>query len=152
MLYRRLFGVPTLRWPTPFTEIDRIRRQIDALSDEFRAGNYGRRVAGVFPLVNLSEDSDNYYLRAELPGVQADSLDIQATGKGISVSGERTLADQNENARYHRREREAGKFSRMMDLPSDIDADNVTAKLDSGILTIVIPKAEKAKPKQITVT
>lgn len=151
MLYRRLLGVPTFRWRGPFEEIDRMRRQIDERLGELQNWPYGRNFAGVFPLVNLTEDKDNYYVRAELPGVQADAMDIQATGNSISISGERTIAHEGENAKYHRREREAGKFSRMMDLPGDIDSEKVTANLQEGILTIVIPKTEKAKPKQITV-
>jgi HSP20 family protein len=152
MLYRKILGVPTFRWRGPFEEIDRMRRQIDERLDELRVGPYARQFAGVFPLVNLTEDKDNLYIRAELPGVQADALDIQATGNSIAISGERKIAAENENAKYHRREREAGKFSRMMDLPGEIDSGKVTASLADGILTIVIPKAEKTKPKQITVT
>jgi HSP20 family protein len=152
MLYRKILGVPTFRWRGPFEEIDRMRRQIDARLDELRVGPYAQQFAGVFPLVNLTEDKDSLYIRAELPGVQADALDIQATGNSIAISGERKIAAENENAKYHRREREAGKFSRMMDLPGEIDSGKVTASLADGILTIVIPKAEKTKPKQITVT
>jgi HSP20 family protein len=102
-------------------------------------------------LINLTEDKDSCFIRAELPGVKADELDIQATGNNIAISGERKIASETENARYHRREREAGTFSRMIGLPGDIDADRVEAKLENGILTVVIPKAEAAKPKQISV-
>jgi HSP20 family protein len=78
-------------------------------------------------------------------------LDIQATGNTISLAGERKITGAEENARYHRREREAGKFSRVISLPDDIDADQVKANMTDGILTIVVPKAEKAKPRQISV-
>lgn len=64
-----------------------------------------------FPLTNLSEDKDNYYVRAELPGVKGDELDIQVTGKNLAISGERKIASEEDGARYHRREREAGTFS-----------------------------------------
>jgi HSP20 family protein len=106
----------------------------------------------VFPLVNLTEDKDNYYVRAELPGVKADELDIQATANNLAISGERKIAAAAEGARYHRREREAGTFSRMIGLPGDIDTAKVNAQLQNGILTVVVPKAEVAKPKQITVS
>ena len=147
MLYRRILGTPTFRWPSPFEEIDRIRQRVNELS----RASYERPYAGVFPLINLTENKDNYYIRAELPGVQADALDIQATGNSIAISGERKIADRTGTARYHRREREAGKFSRMLDLPGEINADKVMASLADGILSVVIPKAEKAKPKQIAV-
>jgi HSP20 family protein len=108
--------------------------------------------AGVFPLINLTEDKDKYYVRAELPGVKGDELDIQVTGKNLAISGERKIAAEGEGARYHRREREAGTFSRMIGLPGEVDADNVEANLENGVLSITVPKAEIAKPRQITIS
>jgi HSP20 family protein len=110
-----------------------------------------REAAGVLPLINLTEGKDNYYVRAELPGVKGDELDIQVTANNLAISGERKIAAEEEGARYHRREREAGTFSRMIGLPGEVDTDKVDAKLVNGILTVVISKAEIAKPKQITV-
>ena len=107
--------------------------------------------AGVFPLTNVTEDKDNYYIRAELPGINSDDLDIQVTAKGISISGERKIPVEGNNVTYHRRERDAGKFSRSINLPEDIDTGNVDASLKSGVLTVTIPKAEIAKPRQIPV-
>ena len=108
--------------------------------------------AGVFPLINLTEDKDHYYVRAELPGLKGDELDIQVTGKNLAISGERKIAAAEEGARYHRREREAGSFSRMIGLPGEVDTENVEASLANGILTIAISKAEIAKPKQISIS
>ena len=102
-------------------------------------------------MTNLSEDKDSYYVRAELPGVKADELDIQVTANNIAISGERKIAAQEEGARYHRREREAGTFSRMIGLPGDVNTEKVEAKLVDGILTVIVPKAEAAKPKQISI-
>ena len=107
--------------------------------------------AGVFPLINLTEDKNNYYVRAELPGVKGEELDIQATSNNITIAGERKIAAEGEETRYHRREREAGKFSRAIGLPDEVDPDKVDAKLEDGVLTIVVSKAEAIKPKQITV-
>jgi HSP20 family protein len=83
--------------------------------------------------------------------VKGDELDIQVTANNLAISGERKIAAEEEGARYHRREREAGTFSRMIGLPGEVDTDKVDAKLENGILTVVISKAEIAKPKQITV-
>ena len=69
----------------------------------------------------------------------------------LAISGERKIATEEGGARYHRREREAGTFSRMIGLPGEVDTDKVDAKLENGILTIAVPKAEIAKPKQISV-
>ena len=150
MIYRRLFDFPTLRVRRPFGELERMRRQMDRLFDEAMTP-HGLPQAGVFPPLNLSEDKDKYYIRAELPGVKADDLDIQVTGNNLAISGERKIAAEDEGAKYHRREREAGTFSRMIGLPGEVDTEKVEAKLENGILTVVVSKAEVAKPKQITV-
>ena len=149
MIYRRLLNVPTWRFRSPWEELHRMRQHLDQVFDE---SPHRRVSAGVFPLINLTEDSDNYYVRAELPGVKGDELDIQVTGKNLAISGERKIASEEEGARYHRREREAGTFSRMIGLPGEVDTDKVEAKLENGILNIVVSKAEVAKPKQISVS
>jgi len=151
MFYRRLFDVPTWGLGRPSQELERIRRQMDQLYDTLSDRKFTRTGGGVFPAINLTEDAQNYYIRAELPGVKAEELDIQAASKNVTLSGERTISVEGGNAKYHRREREAGKFSRIIGLPGDIDVDKVEAGLKNGILTVVVPKAEAAKPKQITV-
>jgi len=150
MIYRRFFNLPSWRFQSPLDELYRMRQQLDQMFEETRSP-YQRAGAGVFPLVNLTEDKENYYVRAELPGVKADELDIQVTANNIAISGERKIAEEQEGTRYHRREREAGTFSRMIGLPGDVDSEKVEANLENGILTVTIPKAEAAKPKQITV-
>ena len=149
MIYRRFFNVPTYRIRSPWDELNRMRQQLDRMFDD----TPNQRVsAGVFPLINLTEDKDRYYVRAELPGLKGDELDIHVTGKNLAISGERKIAAAEEGARYHRREREAGSFSRMIGLPGEVDAEKVEASLENGILTIAISKAEIAKPKQISVS
>ncbi len=153
MVARGLFSYPTMGWRHPFAELERMSRQMDRLTQ----GWIGRpdlawRSASVFPAINLTEDADNYYVRAELPGIKAHALDIQAVGKNLTISGERTIDSEGEKVRYHRREREAGKFSRIIGLPGDINTDKVDAKLVNGLLTVTIAKAEAAKPKQITIS
>lgn len=151
MIYRSMFGLPTWRVNSPFDELDRMRQQMDRLSEMFSGRPSGRLSAGVFPLVNLTEDHENYYIRAELPGIKGDDLDIQVTANSISLSGERKIAAEGNGVKYHRREREGGTFSRVMSLPGDIDPEKVDADLVNGVLTVKIAKAEAAKPKQITV-
>ncbi len=148
MIYRRLINFPTYRIRSPWEELQRMRLQLDRVFDE---SPQQRVSAGVFPLINLTEDKDNYHVRAELPGVKGEELDIQVTGNNLAISGERKIAAEEEGARYHRREREAGTFSRMIGLPGEVDSNTVEANLEDGILSIIVPKAEIAKPKQITV-
>jgi len=151
MFMRRPFYYPTMGFRTSFDELERMRRNMDRLLEGFGSRSFLPQTAGVFPLVNLTEDKDGYYVRAELPGLKSNELDISVTGNTLSISGERKIANEGENIRYHRREREAGTFSRIISLPGEVNADRIEAELKNGILKVHIPKAEKAKPKQITV-
>ena len=150
MIYRRFFNVPTWRFRSPVEELHRLRQQMEQMLESATTPQQ-REAAGVLPLINLTEGKDHYLVRAELPGVKGDELDIQVTANNLAISGERKIAAEDEGARYHRREREAGTFSRMIGLPDEVDTDKVDAKLENGILTVVISKAEITKPKQITV-
>ena len=152
MIYRRLFEMPGWGLRSPYAELDRIRRQFDRMFEGRPDGVFRTGRAGVFPLVNLTEDRENYFVRAELPGLKADDLEIQATGNTLSISGERKIHSEEGNVRYHRREREGGRFSRMIAMPGDIDPEKIEATLANGILTVLVAKAEKAKPRQITVS
>lgn len=149
MITRRYFDWPTFGWRSHFDELDRLRRDLDRLRTDREPGFFPTR--GVFPLLNLTEDTENYYLRAELPGMKGDDLNIQATENNISISGERKLPEENENARFHRRERDFGRFSRAVTLPGKIDNDKISAKMTDGVLTVTIPKAESTKPRQIEI-
>ncbi len=151
MLLRRITNWPTDSFTSAFEELERMRRQMDLLSEGLTRRLWGEPAAGVFPLMNVTEDKDNYYVRAELPGIQAGDLDLSVTSDTLSISGERKLPAEDENAQYHRREREAGKFNRIVSLPTQIDPGKVEAKCVDGILTVTLPKAEAAKPKQIAV-
>jgi HSP20 family protein len=151
MIVGRLTNWPEWGWRSPFDELERIRREMDRLTQGLAQGWLRERGAGVFPLVNITEDADRYYVRAELPGVKADDLDLSATANSITISGERKITDESNNARYHRRERDAGRFSRIITLPDRINADGIDATCNNGVLTITVPKAEESKPRQISV-
>jgi len=146
----RGFGPPAWGWRVP-TDVQRMRSEMDRLFEGLTGATSREPGPGVFPLTNVTEDHDNYYVRAELPGIKADELNISVTADGMSISGERKIRARGEDARYHRRERNAGKFSRMLSLPGHIDTEKVEASCSDGVLTVVLPKAAAAKPKQITV-
>jgi HSP20 family protein len=151
MVFRGIGNGPAFYWRTPFGELERLKRQMDLLSEGMTGKLFREPSAGVFPLINVTEDKDGYHVRAELPGIKSDELDISVTGDTLSISGERKIAEEKGDIKYHRREREAGKFSRIVSLPSQIDTGKVEAKCVDGLLSIVLPKAEAAKQKQITV-
>ena len=151
MIVRTITGWPTWDWKSPMAELERMRREMDRVAEEIAGGSFREPTAGVFPLLNVTEGKDVYYVRAELPGIKAEDLDISVTGNTLSIAGERKIPVESEKAKYHRREREAGKFSRMISLPAQVDTAKVEARCSEGVLTMVLPKSESAKPKQITV-
>jgi HSP20 family protein len=153
MLRGRLFRFPEISRTDPFVQLDRMSREMDRLTRALFGGpRMGSASAQVFPAVNITEDRDKYYVRAELPGMQAGEVQIEAAGRNLTLSGERRIGSGGEGARYHRRERQAGRFSRIIGLPGDIDAEKIEARLVDGFLTVAVPKSEAAKPKMITVS
>jgi HSP20 family protein len=152
MLLRRTAGWPAWDWTSPFEELERLRRQMDLVSGGLTGGRVlSTPAAGVFPLMNVTEDKDTYYVRAELPGIKADDLEISVTGDTLSISGKRKIPAEDEKAQYHRREREAGRFSRIVTLPAQMNTAKVEASCTEGVLKVTLPKAEEAKPRQIAI-
>lgn len=146
-MLKRLYNLP--QWSDPFDDLARWRQLFGTLDDSGMGTD--RPHAGVFPLLNVSVTPDRYLVRAELPGIKADELDITVSGNNLTISGERKILEENKTAKYHRREREAGKFNRALTLPGPLDSSKVDARLKDGILTLVIPRAEEAKPKKIII-
>ncbi len=151
MFYRTSFGVPAWRYRTPFEDFEKMRQKMESLFGTLSNRTYQSVGAGVFPAINLTEDQESYYVRAEIPGVKNDDLNLNITENTLTIGGERKIPKESEEARYHRRERKAGKFSRAIALPGEINSEKVEAALVNGVLTVRVPKAEKVKPRQITV-
>lgn len=135
----------------PFQELERIQRQMERLTQSMGGeGRIPRRV-GVYPLVNISEDPDHIFVRAELPGVNPEDLDITIKDQQLILRGERKIVTEEKNVNYHRRERESGFFRRILRLPAQVDPNKVEAACKDGILTITLAKPEQVKPRQISV-
>ena len=134
-----------------FQELERLQRQMDRLFQNV-AGveRYPRRV-GVYPLVNISEDTDHILVRAELPGVNPEDLDITIKDQHLVLRGERKISTEEKNVNYHRRERESGFFRRVLRLPAEVDPNKVEAACKDGVLTISLAKPKEVKPRQISV-
>ena len=132
--------------------MDRLRQEMDRVMGSVEKEPGPVAQAGVFPLINASEDKDNYLVRAEIPGLAPEDVHISIEGKKLSLTGERKQPELPEGALFHRKERSITGFSRVLSLPADVDADKVTAKCQNGVLFIILPKAEAAKPRQITVS
>jgi HSP20 family protein len=146
----------------PFREMENLRSEFDRLfstlgewSSPFsRVSFLPGRAARQYPLVNISEDKNNYYVEAMAPGVNPKAVDLSVVNNRLTISGEKLLAGAGIEVSpesYHRSERSAGGFSRTIDLPTEVDADRVKADYKNGLLLVTLPKSEKAKPKQITV-
>ena len=103
------------------------------------------------PAVNLWDKNDSLVLEMEIPGVKSEQIDISVVGLELTIKVQRpdTL---DESTTYHRRERPVGDFTRTLRLPCEVNPDRVAAELQNGVLTLVMPKAEAAKPRKISVT
>ena len=101
--------------------------------------------------MNITQDNDNFYVRAEVPGIKPNELSISAVRNRLSLAGKREIQREHERVSYHRKERPEGAFNRTVTLPTDINADKVDAQYADGILTLTLPKAEETKPRQIKV-
>ena len=150
MLVRRVWpSRPT--FDTALGDFEHMRREMLRLLDEVAGETFGDAGAGVFPPVNISQDDDNFYLRAEVPGIKPSELSISAVRNRVSLAGKREIQREHERVSYHRKERAEGSFNRTVTLPTEVDAEQVDARYADGILTLTLPKAEETKPRQITV-
>ena len=144
----------------PFQEMEALRREVDRIFDTFgpRTGPIFRtaflpgRAAREYPLCNLHEDKEAVYVEALAPGVDPTSLNLAVTRNVLTLSGEKqSLPGEVKSEALHRNERAAGKFLRSIELPVEVDENKVKADYRNGLLVVTLPKAEQAKPKQISV-
>ena len=103
------------------------------------------------PLTDISEDNDNFYLKADLPGIKKEDVKISYTVGTISISGERSQEKETKEKKFHRIERSYGKYYRSFNVPTEIKEDKIKAEFKDGQLTITIPKADEVKPKEIDI-
>jgi HSP20 family protein len=106
---------------------------------------------GWTPSVEVYEKGDNFVVRAELPGMKKEELDISVLGDTVTIKGERKTESEVKEEDYYRCELCYGKFSRSVALPTAVEAGKVEANYENGILQITLPKAKEAKPKKIEV-
>jgi HSP20 family protein len=142
-----------VRWgsnPDEISDFDRLRQEVNRLFNVFAPGTepFASRV---YPALNLTDDGNHFYVRAELPGVNPESMDISVVGGQLLIRGERKIEPEEQKAGYHRRERESGFFRRTIALPAKVDPGKVSASMKNGVLTVTLPRAEEAKPRKITV-
>jgi HSP20 family protein len=103
------------------------------------------------PALDISERKDAYLVTVELPGVEAEDLDITMEDGLLTIQGERQFTQESTEQQFHRVERRYGAFRRAITLPAHVTAEGIQASFEDGVLQIVVPKAEEAKPKRIQV-
>jgi HSP20 family protein len=103
------------------------------------------------PPADVSETDDAYVIKAELPGLGKDQVEVQMQDRELVISGE-IMEDTGGKGRRHRSSRRTGRFEYRAYLPGDIKADQVSAQLSDGVLTVTVPKSEKAKPRKVEIT
>ena len=141
----------------PFADMEALRQEIDRAFEGFgRAPS--QRVAFLpgreprrYPLINLLEDKDHVYVEALTPGVDPESINVTVLQNRLTLSGEKGGVGDIKPEAFHRNERASGKFVRTIDLPMEVDEAKIQAEYKNGLLVMTLPKAEKAKPKQISV-
>lgn len=133
-------------------ELLRLQNDLDSYHRTPRSDFFsGASAAGVFPPVNVFRDiNGNVLIRAELSGLGPEDITVTTEQRRLTISGERK-AEHADNGGYHRRERPWGRFSRSIELPADLDLERAEARFQQGVITLRIPRAEAAKPRQISV-
>jgi HSP20 family protein len=140
-----------IRWD-PGREVDTLQTEMNRVFDAFfgRPGN-GNNAQRWVPAMDLVEDKNALVLRADLPGLSEDEVNIEVKDGVLTISGERKTEEKKEEEGYYRVERAFGRFSRSLSLPDGIDPEQVKAKFDNGVLEVRIPKPEERKPHRVSI-
>ena len=142
-----------IRWE-PFRELATLRDRMDRLFDQYSRGwgaDEGLETSLWNPPVDVYETHESIVIKADLPEVAPNEVDIAVEGNTLTVRGERKRESEINEKDYHRVERSYGTFARSFTLPATIDADKIEANFSQGVLKINLPKREESKPKQIKV-
>jgi len=145
---------PTLAtWPT-FGRLSELRNEIDRLFESplNELTGTSQLLSGWTPALDVYEEKDSFVVKAELPGMKKEDIEVSFHDGSLSLSGERKCETKHEDAEVYRAERFFGRFQRTISLPAAVAADKIKAAYKDGVLTITLPKTEEAKPKQIDVS
>lgn len=104
------------------------------------------------PACDVTESEDGYVLSFDVPGLKKEDINIEVTGRQVTISGERKREEQQQNGNTHRIERVYGKFQRTFELPEGINTEVIDASYENGVLKVAVPKAETSKPRKVQIT
>jgi len=142
---------------SPFFELNSLQDRVNQLFNQTFGGfeNFGFEQPltseNFLPPVDIFEDEHNITMQAEIPGVKQEDLNITLENNVLTITGERKFQHEEKKENFHRMERRFGKFTRSFTLPASVDAENVIANFENGLLNITLPKREEFKAKQITI-
>jgi len=142
-----------VRWD-PLREVVALQSRLNSLFQDYGRGQSDEETlsaASFAPPVDIYEDDQKLVLKLEVPGVRQEDLDIQVEGRTLTVRGERKFSSEEKQENFHRVEHRYGTFARSFSLPNTVDAENVKATYDAGVLQVELAKKAEAKPRQIKI-
>jgi HSP20 family protein len=141
-----------VRWE-PLRELGALQTEMNRLFNTVfdSPGGNGGTLRRWMPAMDLLETADHFVLRADLPGMSEEDVNIELEDSTLTISGERKTEHEESQEGYYRVERASGSFQRSLTLPKGVDPEAVTANFDRGVLEVRIPKPEERKPRKITI-
>ena len=146
-----------VKW-SPLKELEEMRKDMDRLFDEFfspvtrrRRGWLKPEMGVIVPNIEMYDRKNEIVLKAELPGVDKENIDLTITKDSITLKGEVKKEEEIKEEDYYASERSYGSFTRTIALPAEVDSEKSKASFKNGVLEIVLPKREEAKPKEIKI-
>lgn len=144
---------PREDWWDPFTDLERIQKEMNRMFN-LSLAHEGNREIGILdgawsPAVDIYDSKDNVMVKADIPGLTKDDIEVTVQGDTLFIKGEKKQEKEVKEKDYIRTERFYGNFQRAVRLPAEVQSDKVEATYKNGVLELVLPKSEKAKPKQI---
>lgn len=137
-------------WPRRWDPLRELQREMGRLFESLEPPP-GRGVSWQFPPINVYDSGDRYVLTVPLPGMSTDEFELSITGETLTLRGDRKRPEGVADESYRRQERFFGRWSRTLTLPDRIESPRVVASYAQGVLTVTLPKAESARPRQISV-
>lgn len=144
--------LPTMNRFDPFKEFRDLEKRLHSMSVSL-ADDEGSALASFAPAVNTREGDYAFHVEVDLPGVKKDAITVEVKDNRLTISGERKTKDEKKAKDYYRVESQYGKFERSFTLPDGVDAENISANCEDGVLEVVIPKMERStSSKTVKVT
>jgi HSP20 family protein len=140
-----------LPWHKADVGLSQMRRQLDRLFEDFFTNGGVAAARAWAPELDVAETPEAIVVKAELPGIDPKEVEISVSGETLSIRGEKKEEKEEKGKTWHRVERSYGSFLRSIDLPAPVDAERISAEAKDGVLTVTLPKTEKARARRIEV-